>query len=703
MKKTDFLKKQMMTLLSLLLTGAVFFSEASENGLLQGGRAVWPLLIMSLAVGLLNCIPDKKIIYACADQPGGQTPGSASGRRGLRLAVGIFLAVAAVPVVLVITQIMIRPGWQLQPAYLWYNLVLFSLFLILIFLLLGNMVWTAAVFSVLLVLPALVCHYVTRFRGKPLTVFDVLGIRTAADVASGYVIRLSFVPGICLMALLVFLTLQIRFQTIRLPGTLRAGMIRTLAALLTMFAIYGFCRRFLWTETWMQAGDDYVLQTTYARKGFYPKFLSGLGYLHIEKPEQYSLKEVDRMIDRLQDTEPDVMDPEASLAVPPVNLIVIMNESFADLSMFGEIRTEPEILPYYHSLVSGDGIHVQKGILHVPVFGGGTANTEYEVLTGNSMQFLTGNVVAYEAYCHDPEYGLATTLKDQGYRTLAIHPGWDNAWNRKQVFPEMGFDEAIFKKNWGSDYETLRGKVTDQEAYRKIEQVYAEKEPGEKLFTFCVTIQNHGGYSSETAEGYEPDVRLEYEQDYPETALYFSLLRESDRALKELLDHFAEVPEPTMVVFFGDHQVAPDLDAFYAQVLEAGVRASSESEAEAAEKRYAMPLLIWTNYEPGQKTLQLMQEETEISANYLGSYILELTGLKMTPYNRLLLKLKDTLPVLGLGVNRTADGRWIEADGGTDEETGADWQQLLAGYRILQYNNVLDWRNRKTRGFVIGS
>ena len=643
---------------------------------------------------------------------------TASRRKTLRIAVGIVLAFMTVPTVLVITQMIIKSKWQLQMEYLWYNLVLFFLILLLIILVLGNITWSVIVFSALLILPAVISQYVKQFRGKPLTIFDVLGIRTALNVASGYVVRLSPRLGLCLLALLLFLTLQIRFQTIRLPGTRRAGIVRALTAFLTVIVIYEFCDKALWTEKWLQAGDDYVLLNTYAQKGFYPKLLSALGYLHIDKPEQYGEKKIEEIIKResLRNSDPLTSgnadkdrnvfhenDTNTDDTVRPENLIVIMNESFADLSMFGDIHSDKDILPYYHLLKSGNGIWVQKGVLHVPVFGGVTANSEYEVLTGNSMQFLPGNVAAYEVYVRDPEYGLTTTLKDQGYRTVAIHPGWNNAWNRKQVFPKMGFEDIYFRANWGEEYETLRGKMTDKEAYHKIEKIYENKEPGEKLFTFCVTIQNHGGYSLETAEGYEPSVHLNYEEEYPETELYFSLLRESDHALWELLNHFAEINERTMIVFFGDHQVAPDLDAFFAQNFEKQVEESTASEAEALQKRYMTPLLIWTNYNPGKKTLQLMQEELDISANFLGSYLLELAGLDMSPYNRLLLELMDKMPVMGQGMYQTSDGQWILAGETAECGSSLDFEDLLRDYRIMQYNNVLDWRNRKDSGFVINN
>ena len=83
--------------------------------------------------------------------------------------------------------------------------------------------------------------------------------------------------------------------------------------------------------------------------------------------------------------------------------------------------------------------------------------------------------------------------------------------------------------------------------------LYKEKETNQKLFTFCVTMQNHGGYSQSTLKGYEPDVKLNYETEYPEAQTYLSLARESDKAFQNLVEYFEKVDEPTMIVMFGDH------------------------------------------------------------------------------------------------------------------------------------------------------
>lgn len=711
--------RNITTLLSIILTGMVLLPKVAAHGFRRGIKASFPLIGLSCLVFLANELTAALMRYK-------------KDSHAFRLTTGIILWVAAPPAVLVITQHIIKFSWRLRPEYLWYNLCLLFLLLIPVTVICGSFKWSVIIYSVILTLIVLISFYVNKFRGKPLTIFDILGARTAADVISGYVIRIYVKTGICLQVLLLFLTLQVQLQTIRLPRKTSTRLVRLGIAVGSILCLWLFCRQYLWTLEWMQGGDDFSLNKTYMEKGFYPKFISGLVYLHISEPEGYSIEAVESIVERFgtsaegttgimkeqADGEADgttaaQTDGEEFLKKPK-NIIVVMNESFADLEMFGEIDSDREILPNLHALESGDGIYVQKGLLHVHAFGGGTANSEYEMLTGNTLYFLANNVVAYEVYCHNPEYGLVTTLKDQGYETVAIHPGKESAWSRNMVYPEMGFDRTIFKNDWNEEqeYETIRGWVSDRETYQKIRQVYEERDSNKGLFVFCVTIQNHGGYSAETADGYEPDVHLNYDQSYPETEMYLSLLRESDRAFKEdLLDYFAKVSEPTMIVFYGDHQVAPEGDRFYTEIIapQAGAGENSSEITAIAQNRFVTPVVIWTNYAPGTEGRALMEEDLELSSNYLGNYVLELAGLEMTPYNRFLMKMQEQLPIMGVGAVMLPNNTWmsdLELDSAlhTDEMPAEDNSQLarcLHDYQIMQYNNTIDWRNKVSEGFTI--
>lgn len=409
--------------------------------------------------------------------------------------------------------------------------------------------------------------------------------------------------------------------------------------------------------------------------------LAGEGkYFSVEKPADYSIEKVDSITEEAE--KKYTASAASGNVTQPENIIMIMNESLADFESVGEISTDSEILPFIHSLKQ----NVKYGQLHVPTYGGGTARTEYEALTGNAMYFLPAGSVPYQLYVRDPEYGMADILKAQGYETLAMHPNRAANWNREKVYPSMGFDQFISKENWGDLYrDKIRSHESDKSTYDKIINIYEEKEKNQKLFTFCVTMQNHGGYGVETRNGYEPTVKLNYKKEYPQAETYLSLARESDSAFKDLLDYFEKAEEPTMIIMFGDHWPAIE-DDFLSKVIGKDTGDLSLTESQTL---YTTPYVIWTNYPSETK-------EQDISSNYLGSYILELAGAELSQYNQFLLNLKEELPVIGIDAVEDKDGHWYSSD-----DMPENYQKLIEDYNILQYNDQFEKKDIKESAFRV--
>ena len=143
---------------------------------------------------------------------------------------------------------------------------------------------------------------------------------------------------------------------------------------------------------------------------------------------------------------------------------------------------------------------------------------------------------------------MVSTLKDQGYDAVAMHPYPGENWNRVECYNNMGFD-AFLDEEFYEDSEQLRNYVSDAADYDKlISVVESKRAPEDKLFIFNVTMQNHGGYEEEY-DNFEQEVWLtgEYEGLYPKTDQYLSLMKKSDEAFQYLLEYFSKVDEPTMI------------------------------------------------------------------------------------------------------------------------------------------------------------
>ena len=121
------------------------------------------------------------------------------------------------------------------------------------------------------------------------------------------------------------------------------------------------------------------------------------------------------------------------------NVIVIMNESFSDLSVVGDIETNVPYMPYIDSIQD----ETIQGNAYVSTIGTGTSNTEYEFLTGNTMAFLPAGSNAYQLYVKEQQPSLVSTLMSQGFSANAFHPYFESSWNRPQVYEDMGFEDFI--------------------------------------------------------------------------------------------------------------------------------------------------------------------------------------------------------------------------------------------------------------------
>lgn len=142
-----------------------------------------------------------------------------------------------------------------------------------------------------------------------------------------------------------------------------------------------------------------------------------------------------------------------------------------------------------------------------------------------------------------------------------------------------------------------------------IEQYETKESPNELLFSFLVTMQNHGGYDW---EDYEPTVQLDYLEHYPLAEQYLSLIQETDAAFQYLIEYFTAVDEPTMIVMFGDHLPCIE-ESFYEMLLGCNWDECSKLDN---QKLYTTPFIIWTNYDIEERS------NVEMSSNYFGSYIL---------------------------------------------------------------------------------
>lgn len=537
------------------------------------------------------------------------------------------------------------------------------LFVLLVFYAITGRAWQAVRWGGgLLLLAAVANFYTLTFRGTIIMPSDIYSISTAAEVIPGY--HLFLHPSV-FMALAVFFALfcasgwsRDRFQ----KRTVRVAL------LVCPVALGAALWNFLSTPAMYHkigAELNTFRQTSQAKNnGFFLNFALNIPDLFLAEPDGYSAKAVDSY----------AAADAADVTLRP-NILMVMNESFADLSLAGDTRTSEDPLQFVHALAADDDASTYVGWLTVPVYGGGTSCTEFEALTGFSLAFCNSASAPYAQYIHTSTPSLPSSLAQLGYETLAFHPESGANWNRNSAYPLLGFDQQFFYDDLFDNAPTMRTMVSDHADYAlTLEELATVADP---WFAFNITMQNHGGYDSPLLAS---SISItDAPGEYPLAEQYFTLMQESDRQLEDLIGQLSESDEPTILVFFGDHWGS--VEDSYVETLFG--RSLNELTDEENLMRYTTPIVIWTNCED----LDLSCLPEYFSANFLSPLLKQVAGLPCTGFENQLLAVMQDYPVISVhGI--------VDSDGVLSAGMPAEAAASLADYACSQYNGLHDTKHR---------
>ena len=493
----------------------------------------------------------------------------------------------------------------------------------------------AGIISMLVVFSALAAidYLVVQARSYEIRFADLFSVMTALKVAGEYSYSFGAVSAGGLFALFPVIAIIIfnKFPRFTTPksriaasstgaGLLVLSFVLVLVPVLSNFIGYQ-------VKFWKYQSSSY--------NGFYLSLIKSVSERTIRMPEGYSVETLKDDLDGVlgSDSEKDIT-PDTSSKRP--NVIVIMNETFSDLDAVSRalgygIETEKDPLEYYHSLNSNRK-NIIKGYAYASVYGGNTANSEFEFLTGNTMAFIDKMVVPFNNMIDETNaISLVELFNEYGYETVGMHPENRTNWNRSRNYELFGFNEQYFLRYDGTfvdqekltDEDRYRTHVSDETIYKKIITLFENKDEDTPLFTFAVTMQNHGGYYTENFD-YEISAKQGNNTLLDE---YLTSVSHSDAALKTLTDYFSAQEEDTVILFFGDHQPALN-DAFYEKYM--GL--TPESPTGEMMYKYIVPYMIWANYDFEEKP----DTAYTTSLNYLGKQLIETVGFEKTPYMKLL-------------------------------------------------------------------
>ena len=381
-----------------------------------------------------------------------------------------------------------------------------------------------------------------------------------------------------------------------------------------------------------------------------------------------------------------------------VHLIMVMDEAFSDLTDDDAFAytAENDPLPNLHALQTDP--HAISGHVVVPGFAGGTANTEFDVLTGMQTNALSAATTSSFRVVNRNLDSVLRLFGDDGYHTSFFHPGDDWFYNRENVYRWMGAEETVFVDQM-EDVDYKGRWVTDDYMAGFIEDKFEEAvENGELLCNYTTTIQNHMSYTADKyGADYEyPDVPLTVSvSPEVETLLkvYVEGARDADAMLGRLVDYFSATDEPVVLAFWGDH--LPYLGDNQLGYAELGSEvALSEEERSDPLCSYETPYVIWANdaaaeildWDAAVEALDL-PENHELSASFLGAALVELTGRTgESPWFDFLNQLRRELPVVQKKTYLTMDGTYTKIISTEQEQLIDQWRKW--SYYKLRYKDI---------------
>lgn len=487
--------------------------------------------------------------------------------------------------------------------------------------------------SIVVLLLAYINDQKIIYREEPLVLADIFNIKEAINMVSGFGfgISLDLFKKILVIILILFIVYKLTSKfRIKLPDriatfTLAVGIFTIL--LLTLYSsekIYESFPRTVEVET--------NIAQSYKDKGFIYAALYHRDSHRIKKPTAYDEKYRKDLLNEFTYQE-NSFKP---------HVVMVMGEAWTDLSKYFEFEEGQD--PYVNASQAIDE-SLYRGHMVVPAFGGGTANTEYDALTGSStIRHSEGIFISYSTI-RGPRTSIASIFSDYGYKTLAIHPGDSWFYNRDNVFSYLGFDQSFFEEDMVEPvYKGGFPSERDLTSYiiEKFENNYSDG----PLFEFAITIQNHSPYNIDKY-GYVDSTIINTNDLDKETLeayeTYFMGIRDMDQQIKELKDYFNSIDEPVVFIYFGDH--LPYINANYQAFYDIGMDIDVD-RFDKIQDIYKTPFFVWGNDSYMDET-DLNEEDLYISANFLAPLVLKTAQLEnVHPYYQYLDTLMDVMPVI---------------------------------------------------------
>lgn len=558
---------------------------------------------------------------------------------------------------------------------------------------LGNVFGASAVTMVVFGVLNVANQLKIEARDDPVVPQDLTMLREALTAAGGYNLRIDLPLVAAFVAVCVVLIAAAVLVRTRKSGRSRvlvrcgraagcllclailAGLTPTVYASADLFSAFPCTNRFNMTT---------VCQET----GFHYTFLRSMTQNNLQKPEGFSKTEIE---ERIAQTQTTAAEPK------PVNVIFVMSEAFCDITDADAFAwtADTDPLKNYHAVQQSE--HAITGRLIVPNYGGGTANTEFDVLTGMQTAMLSDASVSSFRVLHKNMNSIFRVADENGWQTAFIHPGKAWFYNRQNIYKWLGAQEIVFEDVF-ADATYKGGYVSDESLTEYLIADFENRQAvGQPQFTYVTTIQNHMAYT-ESKYGKARDLyQLQLAEELPEDAktmltVYTHGLRDADAMLGDLVSYFERQEEPVLLIWYGDH--LPSLGDNYLCYRALGMDMTADRSTQDWLDAYAPPFVMWTN-QAGADALEFdtlaerlgIPQNGMLSASFLGAAVLDAVGCGQSDeLFAFVNELRQEWPVVQRGTAVDAQGNYLPVLDNTAEEAVKEYQDRI--YYRMKYETI---------------
>lgn len=401
---------------------------------------------------------------------------------------------------------------------------------------------------------------------------------------------------------------------------------------------------------------------SYRENGFVNGYISNISNDVMVMPEGYSKESVQAIMEKYQ-AQADTFNIQSKYDnFQDISVVYILSESLSNPQRVNGVEIEENPLPF----ISDPKGKSLQGLMVSPVYGGTTANTEFEVLTGLSMKYLaSGSIIPFKSII--PEFekfpGIVKDyLRDNPYgKAISLHSYNDKLFKRPEVYEKLGFDQCYFDADmihqdplFDSTY--ISDKSTFNEALAYLSQDGSQ-------FMNVVTMQNHSPFTDKYDALY-PGVSVETDPNLEESlAAYTQGIHYSDQAIEEFIQAVSQMDKKVMVVYYGDH-----LPGLYNSLLD---------ENKDPFDLYTTDFFIYKNFDQDHRQ---MAKEQVVSASSLNALTHLYAGVELSPLHILNLKINQQA-VGGSALNyKTKEGTQQYLD------LSPELQSMIEEYKMIQYD-----------------